>query len=36
MKNICIVTNYNKNCREIAELTIPNIVKYYHKHSIDF
>lgn len=36
MKNICIVTNYNKKYREVAEITIPNLLKYSQKHAIDF
>ena len=33
---ICILTNYNIRYREVAELTMPNLLKYCHKHSIDF
>jgi hypothetical protein len=36
MKNICIVTNYNRKYREVAEITIPNLLKYSQKHAIDF
>jgi mannan polymerase II complex MNN10 subunit len=35
-RNVCIVTSYNKNYKEVAELTMPNIIKYCNKHSIDF
>lgn len=36
MKNICIVTSYNRKYREVAEITIPNLLKYSQKHAIDF
>lgn len=35
MKNICIVTGYDKNYKEIAKVSLPNFVEYCEIHSID-
>ena len=35
-RKICILTNYNRKYRDVAELTMPNLLKYSQKHAIDF
>jgi hypothetical protein len=34
--NICLVVNYDYRYKEIASITIPNILNYCNKHSLDF
>lgn len=35
MKNLCIVTGFNKAYHDIANITIPNFVEYCNIHNID-